>query len=55
MRKNEFFRISYYLFCVVFSMIGVFFLGKGWFYVVSLLVLGVPVVNWLLRDKRDDE
>jgi hypothetical protein len=53
-RYRQSIRLAYYLLCVLVPLGGVFFLGKSWFLVVSLLVLGVPLVNWLTRTKQGE-
>lgn len=50
MRRKELVRITYYIACVLVSLLGVFVLGKAWFAVVVAMCLGVPFVNWLTRD-----
>jgi hypothetical protein len=48
--RRELVRITYYVACVLVSLLGVFVFGKAWFTVVAAMCLGVPVVNWLTRD-----
>ena len=50
MTRNELVRITYYIACVLVSLLGVLVLGKAWFTAVVAMCLGVPFVNWLTRN-----